>query len=64
VRTQVAGTDEKLPTLELAKDAPLPKFPVLIEERDAQYEGVLVFTVTLRSPASAVSSAGSAEQAQ
>jgi type IV pilus assembly protein PilM len=64
VRTQVAGTDEKLPTLELAKDAPLPKFPVLIEERDAQYEGVLVFTVTLRSPASAVSSADSAEQAQ
>ncbi len=63
-RTQVVGADEKLPELELAKDAPLPKMPVLIDDKDAQYEGVLTFTVTLRTPAGLVPTDASGEQPQ
>ncbi|MSR29725.1 MAG: hypothetical protein EXS03_09185 [Phycisphaerales bacterium] len=49
-RTQVAGADEKLPVLDLAKDAPLPVPPSLIGKDDTQFEGTLTFTVTLRNP--------------
>ena len=47
-RTNVDAADEKLPAIDLAKDAPLPTIPVLITPEDTQYEGVLTFTVTLR----------------
>lgn len=49
-RTIVAAAEEKLEPIDLAKDAPLPSVADIrvLEENDAQYEGVITFTVTLR----------------
>lgn len=65
-RTVVAGVDEKLPTLDLTKVAPLPSVidVRVLEEKDVQYEGILTFTVTLRStgPAAPADSSGETPQ--
>lgn len=65
-RTVVAGVDEKLPTLDLTKVAPLPSVidVRVLEEKDVQYEGILTFTVTLRStgPAAPTDSSGETPQ--
>ncbi len=53
-RTQVAGVDEKLPPVDLVKDAPLPSSPMLTDKDDTIYEGLLTFTVTLRGGAAPV----------
>ncbi|MSR70295.1 MAG: hypothetical protein EXS17_08135 [Phycisphaerales bacterium] len=52
-RTEVVGVDEKLPALDLAKDAPIPAAPVLLTPTEARYEGILKFTVTLKGATAA-----------
>lgn len=52
-RTDAVAKDEKLPEVDLAKEAPLPSEPILISKGDTLYEGVLRFTVILKSPAAA-----------
>ena len=49
-RTIVLSIDEKLPAVDLAKEAPLPIAPVLVDSNDIQYEGILEFTVILKFP--------------
>ncbi len=63
VRTEVVAADEKLPEVDLAKDAPIPTAPSLLSPTDARFEGVLKFKVTLKgAPASAApAEAGAAE---
>ncbi len=53
VKTIVVTPDEKLPTVDLAKEAPLPQAPILVKENEAQFEGILKFSVILKSPAAA-----------
>ena len=50
-RTIIVSADEKLPPVNLDKDAPLPEAPVLIGPTDVEYEGVLTFVVMLRASA-------------
>ncbi len=54
-RTEVVGVDEKLPAVDLAKDAPIPMAPLLLSASDARYEGILRFTVTLKGAPAAPS---------
>ena len=51
-KTITVASDEKLPAIDLAKDAPIPAAPTLIKERgkDVRYEGILRFTVVLKFP--------------
>ena len=61
-KTITVASDEKLPAIDLAKDAPIPAAPTLIKERgkDVRYEGILRFTVVLKFPkASLVAAEGS-----
>ena len=53
MKTIVVTPDEKLPTVDLAKEAPLPQAPILVKENEAQFEGILKFSVILKSPAAA-----------
>ncbi|MSR45304.1 MAG: hypothetical protein EXS15_08140 [Phycisphaerales bacterium] len=50
VRIVKVSSEEKLPPLDLAKEAPLPSAPILLTPSDVQYEGIFKFTVTLRLP--------------
>lgn len=43
------SAEEKLPPVDLAKDAPLPQSPIIILPNEALYEGILTFTVILKS---------------
>ena len=43
------SAEEKLPPVDLAKDAPLPQSPIIILPNEVQYEGILTFTVILKS---------------
>ena len=45
-----ARPDEKLIAIDLNKEAPLPSAPNLILPGEKQFEGILTFTVTLKSP--------------
>ena len=48
-RTSVVSAEEKLPPVDLAKEAPLPQSPIIILPNEVQYEGILTFTVILKS---------------
>ena len=48
-RTSVVSAEEKLPLVDLAKDAPLPQSPIIVLPNEAMHEGILTFTVILRS---------------
>lgn len=64
-RTEVVGVDEKLPIVDLAKDAPIPAPPVLLSATDARYEGILRFTVTLKgAPAAPIAAADGSTDSQ
>lgn len=62
-RTEVVGVDEKLPEIDLAKDAPIPAAPLLLSPTDVRFEGILKFTVTVKGAPASVAPAtdGSAE---
>ncbi len=49
-KTIVVSPDEKLPAVDLAKEAPLPQAPILVGPNDKQYEGILTFSVVLKFP--------------
>ena len=53
-RTSVVSAEEKLPSVNLEKEAPLPQSPIMILQNEAQYEGILTFTVILKSSQSVV----------
>jgi len=50
-RTIVVSAEEKLPSVDLEKEAPFPQEPKLIGSTEKKFEGVLTFRVTLRSSA-------------
>lgn len=60
-KTQVTAV-EGLPEVDMAKDAPLPQAPLLMGEKDKEFEGVLKFRVKLRSTGSPSADAGGAAQ--
>ena len=51
-KTITVASDEKLPAIDLAKDAPIPEAPKLVgaKDIDLRYEGILQFTVILKFP--------------
>ena len=51
-KTITVASDEKLPAIDLAKDAPIPESPKLMkeQEKDLRYEGILRFTVVVIFP--------------
>lgn len=59
-RTIVVSAEEKLPPVDLVKEAPLPQLPILVLPSETQWEGTLTFTVILKSaiPAELPSSQG------
>lgn len=61
-KTLVVSPEEKLPPVDLAKDAPLPQAPILVGPNDKQYEGILTFTVILKFPRPVGSASGEAQE--
>jgi type IV pilus assembly protein PilM len=60
-KTQVTST-EGLPEVDMATEAPLPQPPMLIGEKDKEFEGILKFRLKLRSTGAASGSGEGATQ--
>ncbi len=62
-KTITVAADEKLPAIDLTKDAPIPEAPFLMEakDKDLRYEGILRFTVVLKFPTPSLAAAEGAQ---